>query len=196
MKKPWFLIPSVLLTLTCLAVCWYGDHLWSRLWVLVLPLYLLLFGGFIALLALSIVRLVRRRAYAEFASIAVLTVLAVLVLFFPFRTAKVKLELKRYDAPRQEVVEMVRSGQLQPYDGIGNIRLPMGYQRLSADGEVFLYQNDGEGQVVGFWIFRGAPDGSIQLIWSSGGEELIRANEHYIVSIEKLKDHWYYVVTD
>ena len=40
--------------------------------------------------------------------------------------------------------------------------------------------------------------GSIELVYSTGGEELIRANEdgHPITSVEKLKDDWYYVVTD
>ena len=40
--------------------------------------------------------------------------------------------------------------------------------------------------------------GSVQLVYSTGGEEIIRSSdiEHPIVSIDKLKDNWYYVVTD
>ncbi len=194
MKKNGLLLLSILLLVVSFTVHWFSDHLFSTFWVLVFHVYLLLLGCFIALLVLTVRQIRRdRRGYA---GLAVLVLLAAMVVFFPFRDAKVKLELNLYDAPRQEVLEMIRTGELSPNDGIGNIRLPMGYRRLSADGEVFLYQNDGEGQVVGFWIFRGAPDGSIQLIYSSGGEELIRENEPYIMSIERLKDHWYYVVTD
>ena len=37
--------------------------------------------------------------------------------------------------------------------------------------------------------------GSTQLMYSTGGEKLIKANEtvHPIIEIEKLKDNWYYV---
>ncbi|MBR5093833.1 MAG: hypothetical protein IK095_01935 [Oscillospiraceae bacterium] len=93
---------------------------------------------------------------------------------------------------------MIRNDQLSAKDGIGNIDLPMGYRRLSSDGQVFLYENDENGQVVCFWVFRGMLSGSFELIYSSGGEELIRANEKkiYVVRIEKLKENWYYVETD
>ena len=193
MKKNGLLLLSILLLVVSFTVHWFGDHLFSTFWVLVFHVYLLLLGCFIALLVLTVRQIRRdRRGYA---GLAVLALLAALVVFFPFRDAKVKLELNLYDAPRQEVLEMIRTGELSPNDGIGNIRLPMGYRRLSADGEVFLYQNDDAGQVVGFWILR-AREGSHRLIYSSGGEELIRENEPYIMSIERLKDHWYYVVTD
>ena len=195
MKKHRLLILSILLLAVSFAVRWFGDHLFSMFWVLVIPIYGLLLACFLALLVESIRRIKRDRAYSEYASVAVLVLLAILVVLFPFRAAKVRLELRLYDTPRREVVEMIRSGQLQPKDGIGNISLPAGYRMISADGEVFQYQNDQNGQVIGFWIFRGI-DASIQMIYSSGGEELIRENEPYIISVEKLKDHWYYVVTD
>ncbi|MBQ3263020.1 MAG: hypothetical protein IJH52_07580 [Oscillospiraceae bacterium] len=89
---------------------------------------------------------------------------------------------------------MIQSHQLQP-DGLGNVDLPAGYRRLSSDGEVFVYQNDKNGQVICFWVFRGMMSGSFELIYSSGGEELIRANET-VVNIEQLKENWYYVETN
>lgn len=52
--------------------------------------------------------------------------------------------------------------------------------------------------MIAFWVFRGMQSGLVQLIYSTGGEKLIRDNEagHPIVSVDKLKDNWYYVVTD
>ncbi|MBR3270522.1 MAG: hypothetical protein IKI59_01265 [Clostridia bacterium] len=86
---------------------------------------------------------------------------------------------------------------MQSSDGIRNVVLPFGYKRLSASGEVFQYQNDENGQVIGFYIFRGlAVTGSVELVYSSGGEELIRANVHSIEELTPLKEHWYYMVTD
>lgn len=51
---------------------------------------------------------------------------------------------------------------------------------------------------VSFWVFRGMQSGSAELIYSTGGEKIIETNEtgHPIISIEKLKDNWYYVITD
>ena len=51
--------------------------------------------------------------------------------------------------------------------------------------------------MIGFYIFRGlAVSGSVELVYSSGGEELIRANAHSIEELTPLKEHWYYMVTD
>ena len=108
MNNPRFLLPAAALTLVFLGVRWFGDHLWSRFWILVFPLYLLLIGCFVALLV-QCIRRIREKAYAEYASIAVLALLLVTVVCFPFRDTKVKLELQWYDAPRQEVLEMIRS---------------------------------------------------------------------------------------
>ncbi len=198
MQAPSLLISSILLLVISFLVAWYNDHLFNHLFILVFPLYFVLFVAYIVLLVQSIRRIVKRRDHSCFVSIGVLILLAVLITRFPFRDAKVRLELNLLEEDRLEVVEMIRNDQLYPRDGIGNIDLPMGYRRLSSDGQVFLYENDENGQVVCFWVFRGMLSGSFELIYSSGGEELIRANENRIgiVRIEKLKENWYYVETD
>ena len=198
MKKYLLLMLSTALLIVCFLVGWYGDLLYSSPLLFFSPLIsLLLFGGFIALTVLCIIRIVRRKAYFEFVSLAVLTLLVFLTLFFPYREAKLQFDLNRYENDRIKIVEQIKSGELQPADGIGNIVLPFGYKRLSASGEVFQYQNDENGLVIGFYIFRGlAVTGSVELVYSSGGEELIRANEHYIEELTPLKAHWYYMITD
>jgi len=195
MKKHVLLILSVILLLVSFAAAWYNDHLFNHLFILVIPIDLALLICFIVLLVLCIVRIIKRKEYINFLSLAVLALLVVLIIYFPFRDARVKLELNRFEAERLEIVEMIRTHQLQPYDSIGNVELPAGYRRLSSDGEVFVYQNDQKGQVICFWVFRGMNSGSLELVYSSGGEELIRANE-FVVNMEHLKENWYYVETN
>lgn len=198
MKRYVLLILSVLLLIVSFAAAWYNDHLFNHLFVLVIPIDLMLLGCFIVLLVLCIIRIIKQKEYVNFWSLAVLALLAVLIVRFPFRDARVQLELNRFEADRLEIVEMIRTHQLQPYDSIGNVDLPAGYRRLSSDGEVFVYQNDKHGQVICFWVFRGMNSGSLELVYSSGGEELIRAHEFTINidNIEQLKEHWYYVETN
>lgn len=197
MKKYVLLILSVLLLLVSFAAAWYGDHLFNHFFILVIPIYLVLLCCFIVLLVLCIIRIIKRKEYLNVWSLAVLALLVVLIFRFPFRDARVQYELNRFETDRLEIVEMLRTHQLQP-DGLGNVDLPAGYRRLSSDGEVFVYQNDKNGQVICFWVFRGMNSGSFELIYSSGGEELIRAKEFTINidNIEQLKEHWYYVETN
>ncbi len=199
MKKYRLLLLSILLLLVSFAVAWYSDHLFNTLFVFVLPLYAILFVFFIVLLVMSIKRLVKSKGYSCLASIAVLALLLVLIVWFPFRELRVKVEMSCLEADRLKVVDLIKNNQLQPKDEIGNIVLPDEYRMLSSDGEVFQYQNNEAGQVIGFWVFRGMLSGSVELVYSSGGEELIRANRARIgpiTRIEKLKDRWYYIETD
>ncbi|MBQ6546952.1 MAG: hypothetical protein IJL74_03020 [Bacilli bacterium] len=93
---------------------------------------------------------------------------------------------------------MIKSGKLKSKDENGNVVLPNKYKKYSISGEVVEYQNDKEGQVIAFWVFRGIQSGSTQLMYSTGGEDLIKENEtgHPIIKIEKLKNNWYLVTTD
>ncbi len=198
MKKYRLLLLSVLLLALSFAVAWYSDLLFDALFVLVFQIYFFLFICFVVLLILSVWRLIKHKETPCLASLAVLALLVALILRFPFRDARVKVEWTMLEADRLKVVEMIRNDQLQPKDNIGNIVLPLGYKRLSSSGEVFQCQNDEEGQVICFWVFRGMLSGSVELIYSSGGEELIRTNEANIgpiTKMEKLKDCWYYVET-
>ena len=196
MKKYRLLFLSILLFLVSFLAFWFSDWLWSLLWLFVLPIDLILLGSFVALLVFSIRQIIKNRKYVEFASVAMLILLAAVAAWFPFRDAKMKLEWDRYESSRLEVVEMIRNRQLQPVEGKRVISLPAGYRRVSTGGRVIQYQNDEDGLVIGFWIFRGIPDGSIEWIYSSEAEGLIKRNVYGIEKMEKLEDHWYYVEID
>ena len=126
MRKYLLLILSVLLLLVSFAAAWYSDHLFNTLFVLILPLFLFLVLCFIVLLVLSVRRLIKYREYPCLASIAVLALLLALIVWFPFRDARVKVELNCLEADHLKVVEMIRNDQLRPKDDIGNIVLPPG----------------------------------------------------------------------
>lgn len=198
MKKYKLLILSILLLITCFLLGWYGDRLASTALIIHAPLILLiLLGCFVALLVACIVAIIRHRAYINFFSIGVLCLLVILILKFPFRDTKVKYELDHYEADRLKIVDLIKDGQLTP-DPLGNVDLPWGLRRVSASGQALVLQNDERGQVVAFWIFRGMLSGCILLVYSSGGEELIRASQEgpFITRIEQARDTWYYVETD
>ena len=118
-------------------------------------------------------------------------------MLFPFRESKFRLELNLYEDERLEIIKMIEDNKLK-VDELGNVELPDKYKNVSTSEEVAVYQNDEDGKVIGFWVFRGMQSGSVQLIYSTGGEQLIIDNEtgHSIVNVDKLKDNWYYIVTD
>lgn len=197
MKKKYTLILlSLLLFVISFVVFWYKDQIFNALFLFILPIYFILFLCLVILLVMSVVSIVKHKAYIQFVAIAVLALLAATAVFFPFRDAKVKLDLDIYEADRLEIVEMIRDGQLLPSDKYGNIPLPAGYCGISTGGSVYQYQNDENGQVICFWVDRGFLGYAIELIYSSEGEELIRANRINITSIEEMKEHWYYVFTE
>lgn len=194
MKKYRLLIFSILLSLVSVAVLWYMDQLAAVSVLIPLLLLFVLLVLFILLLIFSIRRIIKNKSRIDIAGAAVLLLLVAVIWLVPIRDAAQQYQFNRYEGPRLEVIEMIKNEQLKGQSG--NIALPAEYKRLSSGGEVFEYQNDENGQVIGFWIRRGLPDDSILLIYTSGGEDLIRDNiGPGIQHIEKLKDQWYYVTT-
>ena len=197
MKKISALILSLCAFAAVFLSFWYNDVLFNRLFVFgLIPMalsVLLLFGSLIV----SIIVIARKPSILKSYLPIMISIITVLIIFvFPFRKAKVNLELQLFDKARMHVIEMVKNDEVIP-DRIGNVELPFGFRHISSDGNIFIYQNDEE-QVISFWVFRGMLSGSVQLIYSSKDENLIYDNEkgHSIVSIEELKDHWYLVETD
>lgn len=197
MKKNFALIFSVCAFIISFVSFWFSDVLFNRFFVFgLIPMaasVLSLLGSLIV----SIVTVFRKPSAIKSYLAVVISLFSIIVLLsFPFRNAKVNLELELYDKGRNQVIEMVKSGDIVSSDW-GNAELPIRFNHLSSDGNIFIYQNDDE-QVISFWVFRGMLSGSVQLVYSSKDEKLIYENEegHSIVSIEKLKGHWYLVETD
>ena len=197
MKKYILLIVSVIVLILSFLNSWFSDMLLDSFFFFALIPNLILFVGWIVCLVLSITKLIKDRNIFNIISLIVVILTALLVLLFPFRESKVRLELNLYEEERLEIIKMIEDNKLK-VDELGNVELPDKYKNVSTSEEVAVYQNDEDGKVIGFWVFRGMQSGSVQLIYSTGGEQLIIDNEtgHPIVNVDKLKDNWYYIVTD
>lgn len=196
-KKYSNLILSILILVFSFIKCWYSDYLLNLLFVFYIILDLILLIGYFICLIKNVRNLKQKINIINILTTIMLVITAILVLFFPFRDSKIKYELNLYEKDRLKVIDMIKNNELKS-DEIGDITLPNKYKKISTSEQVFVYQNNDEGQVIGFWVFRGTLSGSIEVIYSTGGEELIKINEkgHPITKIEKLKDNWYYVETD
>ncbi|MGN1267968.1 MAG: hypothetical protein ACI4U0_00465 [Candidatus Aphodocola sp.] len=197
MKKYNTLILSILFFIISFIKNWYSDELFDKFFLLALVPSIILIVLFNVILIKSIIQIDKRKEYINVISIIILLI-SIIFFFFPYREVKTKYELDKYEPERLQIIKMIEKRQLKPKDELGNISLPNKYKKYSISDEVFLYQNNEKGQVVGFWVFRGMLSGSTELIYSTGGKKLIKANEtnHRITKIKKLKDKWYYVETD
>ncbi len=101
---------------------------------------------------------------------------------------KTKFELKKYNEERNAIIKEIKDFNTP----VGELPLQK-YKYISNDKTIYIYQND-ENQVINFWIYRGY-EASVELIYSSGGKEIIYNNidSNYIKQIKELKDNWYYV---
>lgn len=197
MKKYLVLIVSIILLVLVFINCWYSDYLFDSLFIFAIIPSVILFVVYIICLIVSIKGLVKTFEIVNLFSIIALIIIGFMVLKFPFREIKTNLEFKTYEKDRLKIIQMIKNNKLEA-DDIGNVKLPSEYKNISTSGEIYIYQNNNDGQVIGFWIFRGMLSGSIQLVYSTGREKLIRTNEtgHQIVGVKKLKDNWYYVETN
>lgn len=189
---------SIILFVLLFLCGWYGDELISSLFVISTMIDIVLFVALIVFLIFSILTLMKNhKAIVNYVTFSILLASLIMTLFFPFRTAKVEVDLIVYENKRNTIIEMVKNNELE-IDNMKNAKLPKKYRRVSTSGEITIYQNNSEGIVVGFWVHRGMLSGSSELIYSTGGDELIRKNEggHPIESIKKMKEHWYFVITD
>lgn len=197
MKKHVWLVYSFATLLLNFIVFWFSDVLLNRFFIfgvipVIISVLMLLVG-----LVVSFVYIFQRKAVKEMVvSVTVLTLTVLLIVFFPFRTAKLKVEFPLYEEKRIQAVEMIADGEID-VDEMGNAKLPKQLSNVSSDGYITVYQNDSN-QLICFWVFRGMLSGSVQLMYSSQGEDLIYENEtsHPIEDIIKIKDHWYLVETD
>ena len=191
------LIISIILFILNFLLGWYADMLLDSLFVLqLIPEVFIILLNIVFIIFACISRKINKSKLSLIAVIIVITSI-IFRFIFPFRNVKAILELYIYEDERLQVIEKVKNNEIY-IDENGNADLPKKLKKLSSSGEITVYQNDENGQVICFWIFRGMLSGSHQLMYSSGGEKLIKENEtgHPIINIKKLKENWYYVDTD
>lgn len=194
MKKYYNLILSILLFVVLFLKNWFSDELINTLFALYGLLNLFLFVIFMKFFIYMTKKLNNK---INIISFVILIFSILFIIFFPYRYVKTNLEFKLFKNERLEIVRMIKNGDLIS-DEYNNVKLPKKYKKVSVSKEVYVLQNNEEGQVIKFWIFRGLQSGSISLIYSTGDEKLIKENEggHPIISIEKIEENWFYVRTD
>ena len=190
-----YLLGTIALAAAIFAFLWYSDVLFDTTFIFGLIPYPVLFIAYIVFAIIGIKELLKGNHQFVVGLIILLATFFV-VRFFPFRDAKVAWDYRFHSDKRLEVVEMIADGRIESERALTD--LPSGYKTLSSDGTVYVFENDKDGIQVGFWVFRGMLSGSMEVVYSSGGEDLIWKNEtgHPIRSIKPLDEYWYYVVTD
>lgn len=197
MKKYLLLVLAFIFLIVSFILSWYSDELLYFLFIFKVLLDIL----FLILLSIFLIIILKITISKEKKLVNYLTTIVLLIsaiiFILPMRFIKAKVEFKLYKNERNEVINMVRNGELK-VDEYGNAKLPDKYRKISTNGEVFVYQNDDENCVVGFWIFRGLQSGSVELIYSLNGKKNIYENEtgHDLTGIEEWDKNWYYVNTD
>lgn len=164
------------------------------------PILLLIVG----MLVCSVILFTKKRKlfrWRALSSFLITVVLIVILLYFPFEKAKVYTEFILYTTQREKVVAMIADDPSFADPRKRKMTLPLRYRYLSCDGEVVVVHkyNKEEVLVVGFWVFRGLSVNGYSMVYytSTGEEETIRhLTEDDILSLTKLNDYWYYVVTD
>ena len=197
MRKRIALILAIIVFILSFILNWYSDHLFSTIFIFYFALYVPIIMLFIISFVFAIIDLVKNyKAIIDWIAIAILIFTITIIMFFPFRKVKTNIELTLFERKRLEVIELIKNDKLYT-DSLGNVSLPKKYKMLSSDGEAYVYQNDKD-TVVSFWVFRGRFSGNVELIYSTGGDELIKKHsfEDDKVRIKKLKENWYYVVTE
>ncbi len=192
------ILAAIVLAILSFLKNWYSDQLSNFLWIGLLGLGVLLKAFYIIILILAIKAFCKEKSSTTVIALIILFITLITYVFFPFRDMKIQYELDKYEDKRMEIVNKVINKEFINIDEYGNMELPTKYKKYSTSGEITIYKNDSTGSVIGFWVFRGMVSGSTEIIYSTGEEKLIRENvtEHPVISIEKMKDKWFLVITD
>lgn len=194
MKKYSLCIVSTIFLIVSTLYMWYSDYLFNKFFVIsILPLFLFFFL-FNFLVLISLISIFKNKNYINILTVFILFIMLLIYLFFPYREAKLSVEWNKYKDKRNKVIELVRKDKISYLGDSKNAILPSNLEKVSSDGTIYVYKNEKENQIIGFWIFRGI-DESVLLIYSTEGKKAIEEYET-ISKIKKIDTNWYYVETD
>jgi len=196
MKQRFFLILTIISSFMNLSIYWFLDVLWSNLWVMTLSIQMIYLLCLLVCLIASIIFVILRPKQRYFRVTLIISAITFLLLFyFPFRAVKTKVEFVLFKTDRNEIIRMAENNELKT-DELSAGVLPKGYGHLSADGTFHLEKYD-DGVILYLYILR-TVGGAIELVYSSGGEELIyqSSDAAYITEIKPMGENWYYIVTE
>lgn len=199
-KRNILIVLSIIIILINIVNSWFHDELMEKFWIIWFLVDLIIFFVFIICCVCSINYFKKNsKNLLDKLPIIILSLNFIMILAFiqfnPLRTIKIRYELKVFEKYRYEVIELVKNNELVlDLWNSKTAKLPRKYKKISISGDIIVYKNDDEGIVIGFWVVRGIPHGSIEVVYSSETETLIKNNVDYLIKTKKLKNHWYYVV--
>ncbi|MDC7290454.1 ABC transporter permease [Blautia schinkii] len=180
---------------------WYGEELFSDLWILYVPVLLFLFVLFIVTFAYAIWRLSdNHRSILNWISFAIFLIFLLFYILAPVNDIKNKLNFELYKDKRCEVVEMVKERLLEPEQNSRGVILPEGYESTSTGGDIVIYSNADE-ITIGFWILKGFLNSGYSMFIYSSSDDMnsIRKLWPDILEtdiIERIENHWFYLNAD
>ena len=184
-----FTVTYFILFLVIFAALWDWNkyYLWFQKNRIVLSIIGITFLG------ISIFLMMRRWCIDHKRALGILVITLSMVAFFPFVQVKAYIEYFLYKNERNVVVEKLKTGELQPSANWDLNLDEEEYDQAVQNGHV--YKLGSSGQVVAFRIGKNLFGGMADLVYSSGGEEMIRENEgpQRVLSISKVFDDWYCV---
>ena len=74
--------------------------------------------------------------------------------------------------------------------------MPKKYEKTSRNKIAKVYLNSAEDTLIGFYLACAFYENYSQIIYSSGGEELIKNNINNIYEIEQKNENWFFVYFD
>ena len=199
MQTKKIIIVFIIWGLVMLSFKWFFSEMYQIFtpFLLIIPLGILfILANVLGVLALvSFIRGIKAKCFLLTLPLIMFVCIVSVYLFASFTLPKVRIEHTLYSEKREIIVEAIQNNEYTD-DGIGNIELPSNRRFLSCDGEVYVYQNDEDGIVAGFWSFRGLLMNRCQLvIYTSYAEpptsSTLRGRTIY--EIEKLSENWYWV---
>lgn len=192
MKKNILMVLVLLEFIITFLLKWFQDQIIDYLFLVSIFADVFILFSFIVLFIILNKNMSKNKSMFECFIILIYILNILVILFFPFRKIKTKLEFDLYMNDRLEIINLVKQ-QKSIYNDNNIFVLPNEYKKVSTSGKIIIYKNSSEDTMIGFWIFRGMMSGSVQIIYSSGGEDLIMNSNLDIQHIAQLAENWFYV---
>lgn len=185
-----FFLISILVIIS-LIIKWYGDQIFYNIqfFYYILEILIIFFHFYI----LELIR--KTKIKKQKIGIIILILNIFVFIFFPFRFMKAKYDTYIYEKDKLQIVELVKTNYIKP-NNVGIAKLPNKYKNLSLGNEIMIFYNQKNEVVVGFFVFRGIMSGSCFIVYTDGEKNLLEKNIDYLQKMEKIKDNWYFVITE
>lgn len=175
---------------------WFWDELFSLLFaVLFVPLIIIPI-----LLLINIVRIITYiknncKSFSGYLSLTIFLILILTIVYFHPSDMRDNFEYNTYYDIRNQAVKDISNGKLKISE-YNIVNLPKKYEKTSRNKIAKVYLNSAEDTLIGFYLACAFYENYSQIIYSSGGEELIKNNINNIYEIEQKNENWFFVYFD